>query len=455
MALKIHNTLSGKKEKFTPIEPRKVKMYQCGPTVYNVAHIGNLRTYITNDILRRTLGYDGYEVNQVMNVTDVDDKTIKRSREEKMGLKELTSKYEKIFLSDVEKLNILPPSSLLRATENIDGMIRLIERLLAIGVAYKTEDGIYFNISKTKNYGQLANLKIENSSVSRIINDEYDKENPRDFALWKFRAEEDGEVFFDATFGAGRPGWHIECSSMAMNALGETIDIHTGGQDLIFPHHVNEIAQSESATGKTFSNYWLHGGFVNMGSDKMSKSLGNIVTLGDIIERDFHPLAFRYLVLTLHYRTPMRFTWEALLASQTAFFKLVNHFSEFQSDSDDGEINSEYVENFKKFLDEDLDTPQALALAWKLVKDDSVSDVDKKATLLNFDKVFGFNLEKLAKEFSKSAGVIPEVIKSLAEERDEARKAKDFKKSDELREIINEKGYDIEDSDKGHRISKK
>lgn len=453
MALKIHNTLSGKKEEFIPIEPRKVKMYQCGPTVYNVAHIGNLRTYITNDILRRTFEHNGYEVNQVMNITDVDDKMIMKSREEKISLKELASKYEKIFLSDVEKLNILSPSYLLRATENIESMIRLTEKLLEMGVAYKTEDGIYFDISKAKNYGQLANLKIENSSVSRIINDEYDKENPRDFALWKFRTENDGDVFFGAPFGDGRPGWHIECSAMAMNSLGETIDIHTGGQDLIFPHHTNEIAQSETATGKKFSNFWLHGGFVNMGIDKMSKSLGNIVTLGDIVEKNFHPLAFRYLVLTLHYRTPMRFTWEALMASQTALFKLVNHFSEFQSGSDGGDINKEYAENFKEFLNDDLDTPQALALAWKLVKDESVSDSDKKATLLNFDKVFGFNLEKLEEEFSRSAEEIPEEIKSLAEEREKARKAKDFKKSDELRGVINEKGYNIKDSERGYEIS--
>ncbi|MEK7166471.1 MAG: cysteine--tRNA ligase, partial [Patescibacteria group bacterium] len=275
MALKLYNTLSGKIEEFNPIEPPKVKLYECGPTVYNVAHIGNLRTYITNDILRRTLEYNGFKVNQVMNITDVDDKTIRRSHDEKTSLKELTSKYEKIFLSDIEQLNILRPTSLLRATENIEGMVQLIEKLLRDGAAYKSANGIYFDIFKAKNYGRLANLKIEDSAVSRIISDEYDKENPRDFALWKFRTKEDGEVFFEAPFGAGRPGWHIECSSMAMNALGETLDIHTGGHDLIFPHHTNEIAQSETATGKQFSRFWIHGGFVNMGSDKMSKSLGN------------------------------------------------------------------------------------------------------------------------------------------------------------------------------------
>src|SRR3989338_4163923 len=306
MALKIHNTLSGKKETFRPINPPEVGLYQCGPTVYNVAHIGNLRTYITNDILRRALEYNGFKVNKVMNITDVDDKTIRRSREEKMSLKELASKYEKIFLSDIEHLNILRPSSILRATENISSMVELIEKLLEIGVAYKASDGIYFDISKAKNYGRLANLKIENSAMSRIINDEYDKENPRDFALWKFRSEEDGEVFFDAPFGIGRPGWHIECSAMAMGALGETLDIHTGGQDLIFPHHTNEIAQSETATGKQFSRFWLHGGFVNMGSDKMSKSLGNIIALKDIIERNFPPPSLRFLAFPLHYRPPMR-----------------------------------------------------------------------------------------------------------------------------------------------------
>ena len=454
MALKLHNTLSDKKEVFIPINLDSVGLYQCGPTVYNVAHIGNLRTYITNDILRRVLEYNNFKVNQVMNITDVDDKTIKKSREEKIDLKELTSKYEKIFLSDVESLNILRPSSILRATENIDSMIQFIEKLLKTGFAYKTENGIYFSISKVKNYGELARLKIENSTISRIINDEYDKENPRDFALWKFRSEEDGQVFFDAPFGDGRPGWHIECSAMAMNALGETVDIHTGGQDLIFPHHTNEIAQSEALSGKKFSNFWLHTGFVNMGSDKMSKSLGNIISLRDIIDKNIHPISFRYLILTLHYRTPMNFSWEALKASQTALFKIVEHLSKFEP-RDDGKINIDYRQNFKEFINDDLDIPQTLALTWKLIKDEHVSDSDKRATLLDFDNIFGFNLKKLANEFVKSSETIPEEIKLLAEERETARKNKDFKKSDELRKIINEKGYDIEDSNERSRISKR
>lgn len=455
MDIKIYNTLSGKKEIFIPIKSPEIKMYQCGPTVYNTAHIGNLRTYITNDILRRIFEYNSLKVNQVMNITDVDDKTIRRSREEKTSLKELTSRYENIFLSDTDSLNILRPTSLLRATENIEEMIQLIEKLLEIEIAYKTADGIYFNISKSKNYGKLANLKIENLSVSRIINDEYDKENPRDFALWKFRTEEDGEVFFEATFGDGRPGWHIECSAMAMSALGETLDIHTGGQDLIFPHHTNEIAQSEAVTGKKFSNFWLHTGFVNMGSDKMSKSLGNIVKLSDVIEKNFHPIAFRYLALTLHYRTPMHFTWEALEASQTALFKLVNLFSKLKLSNDEGQINIEYKKEFNEFINDDLNTPQALALAWKLVKDESVADSDKLATLLDFDAVFGLNLDKLQEEFTENPEIIPEEIKSLAEEREKARENKDFKKSDELRRIIGEKGYNMIDTDSGSEIIKK
>lgn len=454
MDLKLYNTLTDKKEKFIPIKPPEVKLYQCGPTVYGVAHIGNLRTYIANDILRRTLEHNGFKVKQVMNITDVDDKTIRRSREEKVSLKKLASKYEKIFLSDIESLNILSPTSLPRATENINGMIQLIEKLLEIGTAYKSADGIYFDISKAKNYGQLAKLKIKNFSVSRISSDEYDKESPRDFALWKFRTEEDGEILFEAPFGNGRPGWHIECSAMAMNALGETLDIHTGGQDLIFPHHTNEIAQSEAATGKKFSNFWLHTGFVNMGNDKMSKSLGNIISLRDIIEKNFHPLSFRYLVLTLHYRTPMNFSWDALRASQTALFKIVDHFSRFKP-KNDGKINDEYAQNFKEFINDDLDTPQAIALAWKLIRDEKVADSDKITTLLNFDKVLGFNLEKLKEEFAESVKIIPEEIKLLAEDREKARKDKNFKKSDELRKIINEKGYDIKDTDVGYKILRK
>lgn len=455
MNLKLYNTLTGRVESFKPIRPSEVGVYQCGPTVYNEAHIGNLRTYISNDILRRVLEYDNFKVNQVMNLTDVDDKTIRRSQKENLSLKELTLRYEKIFLSDIESLNILRPTSLLRATENIEGMIRLIEKLLQIGMAYKADGGVYFDISKARNYGQLAKLKIENSTISRVINDEYDKENPRDFALWKFRAKEDGDVFFEAPFGIGRPGWHIECSAMAMNALGETLDIHTGGQDLIFPHHTNEIAQSEAVTGKTFSNFWFHTGFVNMGTDKMSKSLGNIISLRDIIERHFHPLAFRYLALTLHYRTPMHFTWEALEASQTALFKLVNNFTRFGVETDNGKIDNDYAEKFNEFLNDDLDTPQALALTWKLIKDTIIDDSVKRATLLNFDRVFGFNLEKLEGEFAKSAETIPDEIKSLAEEREKVRKDKNFKKSDELRRIINEKGYEINDTDEEYKISKR
>ena len=453
MALKIHNTLSGKKETFRPINPPAVSLYQCGPTVYNVAHIGNLRTYITNDILRRALEYNGFKVNQVMNITDVDDKTIRRSREEKMSLKELASKYEKIFLSDIEHLNILRPSSILRATENINSMVELIEKLLEIGVAYKAADGIYFKISKSENYGRLANLKIENSAISRVISDEYDKENPRDFALWKFRTDEDGEVFFEAPFGSGRPGWHIECSAMAMSALGETLDIHTGGQDLIFPHHTNEIAQSEAATGKQFSRLWIHGGFVNMESGKMSKSLGNIITLKNIVEKNFHPLALRYLALTLHYRTPMRFAWDALHASRTALLRMTEYF--LKLGNSDGAVNDDYASKFKEFLNDDLDTPQALALVWKLIKDENVADRDKKATLFDFDRVLGFNFEKLEEELKKKIELVPEEIKMLAEEREKARKEKDFKKSDELRKIINEKGYDIKDAGERYEISKK
>ena len=235
-----------------------------------------------------------------------------------------------------------------------------------------------------------------------------------------------------------------------MGALGETLDIHTGGQDLIFPHHTNEIAQSEAATGKQFSRFWLHTGFVNMESDKMSKSLGNIITLKDVVERNFHPLAFRYLALTLHYRTPMRFSWKALEASQTTLLRLIDHFSKLAKDV--GKINNEYGENFKEFLNDDIDTPQALALVWKLLKDESVAESDKRATLLDFDRVLGFNFEKLKEELKKSAELIPEEIKTLAEERERARKEKDFKKSDELRETINEKGYDIKDMNEGYEI---
>ncbi|HEY4494779.1 MAG TPA: cysteine--tRNA ligase, partial [Candidatus Paceibacterota bacterium] len=312
MSIYIFNTFSQKKEEFIPIKKGHASMYTCGPTVYDTAHIGNLRTFVMNDIFRRVFEYEKYTVTHVMNSTDIDDKTIKRSQSENKDLLQFTRYYENLFLKDIETLNIIVPHRFLRATEHIKEMIEMISILLEKGVAYPTKDGIYFSIGMFKEYGKLAKIKLDAEVRERIINDEYEKENPRDFALWKFWVKEDGEVAWDATFGKGRPGWHIECSAMATWALGPTIDIHTGGIDLIFPHHTNEIAQSEAATGVPFVHYWLHTAFMNVNEEKMAKSKGNFIKLDDIKSAGISPLSFRYWLLTAHYRTPINFSLDAV-----------------------------------------------------------------------------------------------------------------------------------------------
>jgi cysteinyl-tRNA synthetase len=451
MDIYLHNTLTGKKEKFIPIKNGEVSMYNCGPTVYNYAHIGNFRTFILNDILRRMFEYNKLSVTQVMNITDVDDKTIKKSREENVSLSELTKKYESFFFDDLKLLNILEPTKTPRATENITQIISLIEKLLEKGVAYKSSDGIYFDIKKSDGYGKLANLNLENVAKERINNDEYDKENARDFSLWKFHSPEDGDVSYDAPFGKGRPGWHIECSAMAINNIGETLDIHTGGSDLIFPHHTNEIAQSEAATGKKFVNIWVHGGFITVDGKKMSKSLNNVFTLTDLKNKNVDPLAFRYFVLGAHYRTLLNFTWEALEGAQTALNKLRNFIQNEIKDTleKSEEKNAEYENKFTEYINDDLNMPKTLALVWEIIKDNEINFSDKKDLILDFDKVLGLKLDKAKEEMT-----IPEEILELKNERDVARGQKNFAKSDELRKEIEKAGYILEDKN-GESVIKK
>lgn len=441
----LYNTLTRKIEEFKPIEPGKVSMYHCGPTVYDYIQIGNARAFVVADILRRVFEQSGFIVHQVMNITDVDDKTIKRSQAEKIKLSELTQKYEKAFLDDLSALNIKTPHEMPRATESIDLMIGLIETLLSKGMAYKGTDGIYFSIDKTPNYGDLAKISLDGWSRSRIKNDEYDKENPQDFALWKFYTEDDGDAVWSAPFGKGRPGWHIECSAMSMKALGETFDIHTGGIDLIFPHHTNEIVQSESATGKHFVNFWIHNNFILVDDKKMSKSLGNIFTLADLKKKGISPLAYRYWLLTAHYRTPVNFTWDAVSGAQNAFKKLQTFIAEIDND---GKIDLAYKAEFKNFMESDLDTPKAIALLWELVRDQEVLLPDKKATILFFDEVLGLNL----KEFH--AEEIPKDIIILAEKREIARVAKNWHLADELRRNIHDRGYELKDTDESFKLTK-
>ncbi len=462
MSIHIHNTLTGEKQEFVPIDKDKVSIYSCGPTVYDTAHIGNFRTFITNDLIRRVFEYNGFFVKHAMNITDIDDKTIRRSHDEGKTLEQLTRHYETLFLSDIHSLNILTPHRVLRATDHIKEMIEMISILLEKDIAYISKDGVYFSIGKFPEYGNLAKLKIELNDTSvlheRIANDEYEKENPRDFALWKFYTADDGEVKYDAPFGVGRPGWSIECSAMATWALGPSIDIHTGGTDLIFPHHTNEIAQSEACTDKPFVKYWVHTAFMNVDDTKMSKSKGNFFKLADIEEAGISPLAFRYWLLTAHYRSQINFTVEAVKAAQTAFIRFVETFIRL------GEVEHEHIHasanprdyktEFLAKINDDFNLPEALALSWELIKDHSVEAHEKVELLLDFDKVFGFGLQAVMDMKKEEKDSIPLEVTALVEARELARKSKDFVQADALRKEIESRGYEVKDTENGPEVKK-
>ena len=453
MSIRFYNTLTREKEDFFPIKEGEVSMYTCGPTVYNYAHIGNYRAYIFADILKRTVVYSGYKVHHIMNLTDVDDKTIRDSQKEQKSLKDFTEFYTERFYEDVASLHIINPDKFTKATDNIDSMVELTKKLLDNGLAYKSEDGsAYFNIKKFKNYGQLSHLVLEDqkeNASGRIKKDEYEKDNVQDFALWKAWDENDGDVFWDTDLGRGRPGWHIECSAMSMKFLSEQLDIHTGGVDLIFPHHENEIAQSEGATGKQFVKYWLHNEWLLVDSKKMAKSAGNFYTLRDVIKKGLDPLAYRFWLLMAHYRTRVNFVWEAVEGAETALKRLQGLYIGLGSEV--GTVNAGYQQKFQERIEDDLDTPRALSLVWDLVKDGNVSDADKKATILDFDKVLGLGFADLteAQEIN-----IPEEVATLVTVREQARTDKDFKKSDEIRNKINSLGYEVKDTSGGQKVSK-
>ncbi|MFA5095146.1 MAG: cysteine--tRNA ligase [Candidatus Paceibacterota bacterium] len=450
MPLRFYNTLTREKEIFTPIDPPNVSFYSCGPTVYNYPHIGNYRAYIFADILKRVLLYEGFKVKHIMNLTDIDDKTIRDSQKAKKTLKEFTEFYTEAFLEDEKKLNILKPTKFTKATDYIDEMVDLIKKLMKNGLAYKSNDNsIYFDIKKFKNYGKLSHLVLEEqkeNAAGRIKTDEYEKDNIQDFALWKAWDEKDGDVFWENELGKGRPGWHIECSAMSMSNLGEQIDLHTGGVDNIFPHHENEIAQSEGATGKQFVKYWMHNEWVLVDQKKMAKSEHNFYTLKDVSDKGISPISYRFWLLMASYRTRVNFVWDALEGADIALKRLYKLYIELGSKV--GKISSEYQQKFKEYLEDDLDTPRALALVWDVVKDEIISPADKKATILDFDKVLGLGFENIKEE------EIPEEILKLAEERERVRKNKDFKKSDELRVKINSLGYEIKDGGDGYKINK-
>jgi len=454
--LKFYNHLSHKKEVFKPLRKDWVGLYTCGPTVYNFAHIGNLRTYIFEDILRRTLEYSGYKVRHVMNITDVEDKIIRDAQKSGQTVFELVKPYEKAFFEDLKKLNIQKAWKYPKATKHILEMATIIKKLLKSGLAYKTGGSIYFDISKFKSYGKLSRVSSrELKAGARIDADEYAKTNAQDFVLWK--AKKSGEPFWKTSLGEGRPGWHIECSAMSMKYLGPTFDLHAGAVDLIFPHHENEIAQSEGATNKKFSRYFVEGEHLLVNGEKMSKSLGNIYTLRDIEKKEYNPLTFRYLILTSHYRSRLNFTWKSLEAAQSALNNLYNELrNSISGTSDVPNINvnfrtSDVQKIEKRFLEavnDDLNTPKAIAVVWEIIKNKNLSQKSKKQLLLKFDKVLGLGLKTI------KTAVIPQKIIALAKQREEYRKNEQWDKADKIREKIQSLGYSVEDAPEGPRIRK-
>jgi cysteinyl-tRNA synthetase len=450
MSLAFYNTLTRRKENFSPIEEGKVRFYSCGPTVYNYPHIGNYRAYTFADTLKRTLLYLGYEVKHIMNITDIDDKTIRDSIKEGKTLKEFTEFYTTEFLKDIDALNIIPPTKFTKATEYINEMVAIVKKLLDKGIAYKSEDGsIYFDIRKFSEYGKLSGTVIDEqkeNAKGRIKTDEYEKDNAQDFALWKAWDKNDEEVFWETELGKGRPGWHIECSAMSMSNLGEEIDIHTGGVDNIFPHHENEIAQSEASTGKKFVRYWMHNEWVLVDNKKMAKSAHNFYTLRDLIDKGIDPVSYRFWLLMAKYNSKINFVLEAVTGASVALKRLQRLYLDLGEEI--GNVNETYKKKFVASLSDDLDTPRALVVFWDLVKDDSISSADKKATMIDFDRVLGLGFEKL------SEVKIPEEVEILAQEREVARANKDFELSDQLRAKINSLGFEVKDTSDGQKISK-
>ena len=459
--IRFFNSLTRGKEKFVPLEMGKVQMYTCGLTVYDFGHIGNYRAFVFEDVLRRWLEYRGFKVTQVMNLTDVDDRTIKASRAHGMPLEKYTERFIRAFFEDVAALNIEKAEYYPRATEHVPEMVALITKLMEKGYGYRGEDGsIYYDISKFKDYGKLANIKVQDLKAgARVKVDEYAKEEAQDFALWKAWSQEDGDVFWEAPFGKGRPGWHIECSAMSMKYLGETLDIHCGGVDNLFPHHENEIAQSEAATGKKFVNYWLHCEHLLVEGRKMAKRLGNYYTVPDLTKKGYDPKAIRYLLLATHYRQQVNFTLEGLEAARNTLDRLTN-FVRRLLDSE-GKGNGEQLnvlidgvkKGFEEAMDDDLNVSAALAALFDFVRDvNNLLDgnmLSKKEAqevyelILRFDKVLGV-VGEIKKEEK-----LPKEAEELIVRREEARKTKDWKTADEIRQRLKAMGILIEDTSQG------
>ncbi len=458
-SIKIYNTKSKSIEKFEPINEGHVGIYSCGPTVYHYAHIGNLRAYIFADTLRRMFVNAGYKVNHIINITDVghmvgdgddgQDKLEKGAEREGKNVWEVAKMYTDAFMKDIEALNISTNEyTFPRATDHIREQIGLISALEIEGYTYRISDGIYFDTSKYEKYAEFAHLDIEGLKSGARVEENTEKKNITDFALWKFSpVDEVRQMEWDSPWGKGFPGWHIECSAMSMKYLGEHFDIHTGGIDHIPVHHTNEIAQSECATGQPYVNYWMHVNFLHDTQGKMSKSNEDFLTLSLLKEKGYSPLAYRYYILTTHYRTEIAFSFESLDGSTNAYNKLITWCEEHNTSN--GIINDEYKSKFEDAIYNDLNTSQAIALIWILLKDENLSDNDKYATIIYFDKVLGLGLSEAKKEEI----VVSNEVKLLLEARAVARANSDYQESDRLREEILKLGYIVKDGKEGQEIA--
>ena len=481
--LKLYNTLTRQKEEFSPLKPPVVTMYTCGPTVYGPGHIGHARSYITFDVLKRVLRQNGFSLKHVLNITDVHDDMIKEANRRETTIFELADKYISEFQQELKDLNIQPADFYPRVTEVIPEIIEMVKALVDKGYAYVTEEGsVYFQVSKFENYGRLSGVRLEEAVTgTRIETDKYDRQSPSDFALWK--AQKPGEPFWNSPWGKGRPGWHIECSVMAKKFLGEVIDIHAGAMDLKFPHHENEIAQSEAVSGVPFARFWIHAGLLDVEGQKMSRSLGNVYTLEDLRDHGFTPSAFQYLTLMTHYRSKLNFTWEGLEAAQNALKRLRREVgnlkletgnlklegnlearnsngigsslqppASFRASSPESQA-SEYRDRFLTAINDDLNLPQALAVVWDLVKvsrSDVVAQFTARRLLQEFDEVLGLKLSCGVKEEAE----VPEEVLQLVEEREKHRLAGHFGESDRRRQKILELGYTVEDTPAGPKVRK-
>ncbi len=460
MELYFYNTLTREKEIFKPIREKEVRIYSCGPTVYKDATIGNMRTNIFQDILRRVLKYNGYSLKHAMNITDVghlvsdgdegEDKMLKSAREEKKTPMEIAEYYTKLFFQDLEYLNIETPEIICKATDHITEMLEYVQKLVEKGFAYETSTAIYFDIAKLDKYPILTNINVEEQKAGARVDIDPEKRNPYDFALW-IKAPENHLMKWDSPWGPSYPGWHIECSAMGQKYLGEQFDIHTGGIDLIPTHHENEIAQSKGCCGKIPANYWLHGEYLLIDGGKMSKSLGNVYLIKDIIEKGYDPLVYRLFSYSSHYRNKLNYTWDGIEATAKSLERLRNGYQmhlEGKEEVDEKQIQ-ELEEKFHQAINDDLNMPLAMGIVWEVIKQEKKS---KKLAelLLKFDTVLGIKIDKIVEKNKEN---IPEEILALVEERKQARENKDWAKSDELRNIIQQKGYIIKDTKEGTEIS--